>query len=219
MHTTLRPKLTGLFALLAMVAVAAAALVTVPVAGSAAPAPQAAKPTTARTSEEAIAAITGADGLLRFDVAEDMTRFAFAEQPVHEDGMPAYGNPFITQGYIYPAGTLTESNGVLEDGSPEFPEKVLGEWTCRGWLVGDGARTKTGPMVITTQLYGFGAGYGDATLVSEGYELADVGVAIERAISGGTGPYLAARGQAEQTFLGFNASEGVNLTFEIAVAQ
>jgi hypothetical protein len=54
--------------------------------------------------------------------------------------------------------------------------------------------------------------------VSEGYELADAGVAIERAITGVTGPYLAARGQAEQTFLGFNASEGFNLSVEIDLA-
>lgn len=101
---------------------------------------------------EAIAAIAAADGTLRFDMAEDATRFVCAAQPAFEDGMPAYGNPFITQGYIYPEDTLGESNGVAEDGSPEFADDLLGEWTCRGWMVGDGMRTKTGPMVITTQL-------------------------------------------------------------------
>lgn len=45
--------------------------------------------TPAMTSEEAIAKVASADGSLRFDVAEDTTRFFFAEQPVHEDGMPA----------------------------------------------------------------------------------------------------------------------------------
>ena len=64
---------------------------------------------------------------------------AFDQDNVHEDGMPANGNAFITRGYIYPAGTLTESNGTLEDGSPEFPDLVLGEWVCRGWFVGEGA--------------------------------------------------------------------------------
>jgi hypothetical protein len=151
------------------------------------------------------------------DVAEDMSRFVFDTDVVFEDGMPKHGSAFITQGYIYPAGTLTESNGVLADGSPEFPDKVLGEWTCRGWFVGEGAHAKTGPMVISTQIYNFGETLGAEMIVTEGYELADVGVIVNRAITGGTGQYLGAYGQAEQTFLGFNATEGVNLRLEINV--
>jgi hypothetical protein len=156
---------------------------------------------------------------LRFDVAEDMSRFVFDQSVAFEDGMPKHGSSFVTQGYLYEPGTLNGGNGVLADGSPEFPEKVIGEWTCRGWFVGEGAHAKTGPMVITTQLYNFGENLGDATLVSEGYELADVDVAIERAITGGTGPYGSARGELKQTFLGFNATEGVNLTIEVTLAE
>ncbi|MEO4041848.1 hypothetical protein AAFN47_09615 [Hoeflea sp. CAU 1731] len=44
--------------------------------------------------------------LAAFDVAEDMSRFVFSAAPVFDDGMPAYGNAFITQGYLYPTGTL-----------------------------------------------------------------------------------------------------------------
>jgi hypothetical protein len=41
-----------------------------------------------------------------FDVSENMAplpkgRFAPQAEPVHADGLPAYGNPFITMGYIY----------------------------------------------------------------------------------------------------------------------
>jgi hypothetical protein len=154
---------------------------------------------------------------LAVDVAEDMSRFVFDTGVAFEDGMPKHGSAFITQGYIYPAGTLTESNGVLEDGSPEFPDKVLGEWTCRGWFVGEGAHAKTGPMVVSTQIYNFGETLGAEMLVTDGYELADIGVAIDRAITGGTGQYLGAYGEAHQTFLGFNASEGVNLRLEFDV--
>ena len=69
-----------------------------------------------------------ADGMLTsFDVAEDISRFVFAEAPVFDDGMPAYGNPFITQGYVYPAGTLDGGvEGTLADGSAAFPDKVIG---------------------------------------------------------------------------------------------
>jgi hypothetical protein len=177
------------------------------------------KPSAPQTAADAIAQVASDDGRLRFDVAEDMTRFVFDQAVTHEDGMPKHGTAFITQGYIYPAGTLTGANGVLADGSPEFPEKVLGEWTCRGYFVGEGAHAETGPMVISTQIYNFGPELGDAMLVSEGYELADVGVAIERAITGGTGPFALARGAGEQTFLGFNATEGVTLTLELAVEE
>ena len=157
--------------------------------------------------------------VLRFDVAEDMTRFVMDEAPVfEEDGYPSHGNAFVTVGYIYPEGTLTEGvSGVNADGSPEFPDLVLGEWMCRGWFINEGAHQTEGAWVVTTQFYSFGDAPGAVTLVTDGIEIADVGVPVARAITGGTGPYSAARGEANQTFLGFNASEGVNLSFEVMV--
>lgn len=187
--------------------------------GSDAAATPAASPAAAMSAEEAVEAVTTEDGTLRFDVAEDATRFVFAPEPVHDDGMPAYGNAFVTQGYIYPEGTLDGSNGVLADGSPEFPDQVLGEWTCRGWFIGDGAHTTTGPWVITTQVYNFGSEAGAAILVTEGSEIADLNVPIARAISGGTGPYTGASGAGAQTLLGFNATEGVDIRFEFSMQE
>jgi hypothetical protein len=72
-------------------------------------------------------------------------------------------------------------------------------------------------MVITTQFYVFGEELGGGTLVTEGYELSDIGVPGSRAITGGSGAYREARGEGNQTLLDFNASEGVNLRFEIQV--
>jgi hypothetical protein len=155
--------------------------------------------------------------VLEFDIAENGKRFVFEETPVHEDlnpPQPAYGNPFVTEGYIYPLNTLNGSNGVKADGSPEFPEKVIGKWTCRGWFIGDGVKTTTGPWVITTQLYDLGDQH---TLITEGYEIADLNVAVLRGITGGTGPFMNARGQAAQTLLGFNVTGGVDLRFKIRV--
>jgi hypothetical protein len=150
-------------------------------------------------------------------VAENGLRFAFAEAPVHEDGLPAYGNPFVTEGYLYPPGTLSGSNGVLADGRPEFPERVIGTWVCRGYMIGDGAHTATGPWVTSTQTYAFGAGSGDVLLVTEGFELADTDVPVTRAVTGGTGPFRAARGEQSQTLLGFTAQMGVNLRVSLDV--
>ena len=154
---------------------------------------------------------------LRFEVAEDGTHFVWDPDLVFDDDMPAYGASFITHGYIYPAGTLTESNGVKADGSPEFPDQVLGEWICRGWFAGEGLRTMTGAMVITSQLYNFGDELGTAMIASDGYELANVGQEIARAVTGGTGQFATANGEARQTLIGMNATQGVNLQYELAL--
>ncbi len=152
---------------------------------------------------------------IQFDVSENAKRFIFDETPLHADGAPAYGNEFVTEGYIYPSGTLNGTNGVKADGSPEFPEKVIGRWTCRGWHVGEGAKTVTGPWVVTHQLYDFGPEAGRVTITTDGVELVDIDVPVLRAVGGGTGPYANVKGEARQTMIGFNQLNGVNLRFEI----
>ena len=148
---------------------------------------------------------------LRFDIAENGSRFSFDVEPVDEDGLPAYGGEFITEGYLYPHGFLDGREGVDSDGNPTFPEKVMGRWSCRGWHVGEGAKTETGPWVITNQFFDLGDRPGDRTLITEGVELVDPGVPVDRAITGGTGRYRTARGASTQRMLGFNPSQGVNL--------
>jgi hypothetical protein len=155
--------------------------------------------------------------VLRFDVSENAKRFIFDETPLHADGSPAYGNEFVTEGYIYPAGTLNGTNGVKEDGSPEFPNKVIGRWTCRGWHVGEGAKTETGPWVVTHQYFDFGKEFGRTSLATDGVEVVDIDVPVMRAIIGGTGLYAQARGEAQQTMIGFNQLNGVNLRLEMKV--
>ena len=157
--------------------------------------------------------------VLRVDVAEDFTRFSFAPSPVDADGQPAYGNAFVTQGYIYPEGTLDGADGVLEDGRPQFPDKVLGEWTCRGFFVGNGAKTTKGPWVVTSQLFKLDKRFGRSTLTTEGYELPEVGVPIARAITGGTGRFGTARGEQTQRMLGFGTGDGVKLRMTLDVQK
>lgn len=148
-----------------------------------------------------------------FDVAEDLSRFVFAAAPVHDDGMPAFGNAFVTQGYIYPAGTLDGGvEGTKPDGSPAWPDLVLGTWTCDGFFVGDGGYTTTGNMVITRQVFEFSDG---SIIVTHGPELADVDVAILRPITGATGDYRNAGDVMEQTLLGMSDGYGVRFQFEI----
>lgn len=190
-------------------------LVTAAAAQDATPAATASQTPATIAAEDTIATATESDGLLRFDVAENGTQFIFDTDIVHDDGMPANGSTFVTRGYLYPAGTLTGTNGVLADGSPEFPDMVLGEWACRGWYIGEGAHATTGPWVITSQVYNFGGEIGAATLTSDGYELADIDVEVARSLTGGTGPFAGAMGEQRQTFLGFNGTMGANLQIEI----
>lgn len=146
---------------------------------------------------------------LQVDVAEDGARFVFDDLNLYEDGMPAYGSAFVTQGYIYPAGTLNGSNGVLENGEPEFPDLVLGEWTCYGWMIGEGARTETGEWVVSTQIYKFNDG---SMIVTDGFEIVDFDQPFTRAISSGTGEYRSASGEMVQVLHGFTDAMGVNLS-------
>ena len=162
---------------------------------------------------------------LKFDVAENGKRFVFDQVNIDTDGLPTYGNVFVTEGYIYPEGTLschqdgehTVCTGTNPDGSPEFPEQVIGRWSCRGWFVGEGAKTTTGAWVVTTQIYDFGEIPGETTIVTDGYELVDLGVPGARSITGGTGRYRTAHGEAYQILLGHNPSEGVSLSFKLKV--
>lgn len=155
----------------------------------------------------------GSDGrITAFDVAEDHTRFAFDEAPVHDDGMPAHGNAFVTQGYIYPAGTLDNGPGLTKDGEPTHPDKVLGTWTCTGWFLGEGAHSEGGAWLASRQVHHFNNS--DALIISQGPEYVDVGEAKPRPITGATGAY-SDEAAIEQTFLGFHDHGGVKIRFEI----
>ncbi len=158
-----------------------------------------------------------AEPLVRFDMAEDHTRFAFAPAPVHADGLPAYGNPFVTQGYIYEAGTLDGGGeGVNADGSPVFPDKVIGVWTCDGWYVADGAHTTTGTIIISRQVFQFDD---DSVIITQGAETADYGVAMPRVITGGLGDYAGIDGVMYQTNLGMSEGFGVRAQFRIEAPE
>jgi hypothetical protein len=155
------------------------------------------------------------DEVMRFEIAEDGARFVFGDHRLFEDGMPAYGSQFVTQGYIYPEGTLNGSNGVLANGEPEFPDLVVGEWTCYGYMIGDGAHTTTGKWVVSTQVYEFENG----TIFTDGFELVDTDTPFTRAITGGTGDFVSVSGEQVQELRGFTEAMGVNLVVEFQIAD
>ena len=147
-----------------------------------------------------------------FDVAMDGTSFSF-EGDFTPSGVPAKGTPFIVSGYLYPRGTFSRYgllSGVHPDGSPEFPELVVGTWSCRGWHLQDGDAA-TGPVVATTQVFDFDPDRpGTRTIVTDGIELADFHVPFERAVTGGTGSFRRLRVVHDQTYVGRNETQGFN---------
>ncbi|MEE8600317.1 hypothetical protein [Euzebya tangerina] len=153
---------------------------------------------------------------LDVEVAEIGARFVFDPDVVDEDGVPLRGNDFVTEGYVYEAGTLTCTDGVCdgviydEDGtpSPEFPDRLIGSWTCWGTHTEDAATTTSGDIVATTQVYDFEEELGEESVVTTGFERAD-DVPIDRAIVGGTGRPGIDRGVATQSFQGLNNAETV----------
>lgn len=153
---------------------------------------------------------------IQVEISEDMTQFVFDENKTYEDGMPAHGSSFVTKGYVYPQGTLNGSNGVNADGSPEFPEAVIGEWICFGTMINDAAHATGGAWVVSTQIINLSEELGGESIVTAGYEFAD-DTEVARAISGGTGKYAEARGEAKQVMTGLNASEGVVLSVELDI--
>lgn len=160
-----------------------------------------------------LAGFAHAETLTAFDVSENHTRIFMANAPMHENGMPAHGNAFISQGYIYPAGTLeADTRGVTADGLPAFPDLVLGTWTCDGYFVGEGANAKTGVWIISRQVFAFEDGN---TIITQGTEIADTGIENPRPITGATGDYADHSGSMVQTLLGFSEQMTVNVRFHL----
>lgn len=164
-----------------------------------------------------LATFAWADAPTAFDVAEDHTRIFMSSQPVHENGMPAHGNAFVSQGYIYPEGTLAGNTvGVLQDGSPAFPDLVLGTWTCDGYFVGEGGNATTGVWIISRQTFAFKDG---ATVVTQGTEIADIGQPNLRPVTGATGDFADIEGRLIQTTLGFNDFWGLSATYQFEALE
>lgn len=177
------------------------------------------------------AAPTWADGRYTFRVDVAMNGATFHDFEANPDpnraGIPPNGSPFIIQGYIYRAGTFErygDTSGVLADGSPEFPERVIGTWICRGWHLQDGDAV-AGPVVATTQIFEFDLEQpGQNMLITDGIELADFDVPFRRAVTGGTGVFSRASGEMVQTYVWddpnyLNASGGFNTSFEFRLQQ
>ena len=145
------------------------------------------------------------------DVAEDSKLFnpTFVKPT---DTQPERGSFFVTEGNIFPGGTIQGDGATFDPNS----DGALGRWFCRGThLVSATEFPFSARAVHTAQLYLFPDE--SKSIATEGVE---GNVPVLRVISGGTGLFKGYVGEQKQRMLGFNATGGVNLrvTFRLKKA-
>jgi hypothetical protein len=178
----------------------------------------------------AAARATESDPTFSVDVVADCNRF-ISEGVGHPHPGPAFGDYFMQEGLIYEGGTLAancaggDGCGLNPDGTPEFPEAVIGKWTCYGSFVGNGGATAEGVWLYSTQVYEFDVEQiddnvfapGEHALITHGAERNDLNVSWNRAITGGYGNFKRSVGEIQQTKIGFNQTECENFTVDFRI--
>lgn len=160
---------------------------------------------------------------LKLDVSQDGSTFVF-QGPTTAAGFPAAGATFIVQGVVYPGGTLQGGavSGANPDGTPSFPDLVVGTWSCRGWFTHDCDPEVTGPVLVGQQVWNLDLEEpGAQTILTDGGEPSinevDLNVPFRRGITGGTGRFRQAGGEQTSTNFGFNPSFGIDSTHELVL--
>lgn len=138
------------------------------------------------------------------DVAEDLAGKFVPTFVKPEHTQPERGSFFVTEGRVFPAGTIDG------DGTTFDPNRSghIGVWICRGTHLVAANEIPAAPLwVDTAQLYVLGR-QGKEQLATEGIEGRGT---VTRIVTGGTGNFAGWVGEQRQTFLGFNATGGVNM--------
>jgi hypothetical protein len=138
------------------------------------------------------------------DMAEDLAGKFVPTFVKPEHTQPERGSFFVTEGRIFPAGTIQGSGTDFDPNSPGH----IGVWICRGThLVAAADIPAASLWVSTVQLFVLGR-QGKEQLATEGVEGSGT---VTRIVTGGAGNYTGFVGEQRQTFLGFNPTGGVNL--------
>ena len=149
---------------------------------------------------------------LTVDVAEDLAGKFVPTLVRPEHTQPERGSFFVTEGRIFPAGT------IAGDGADFDPNRSghIGVWICRGTHLVAASQIPAAPLWVTTaQLFVLGR-QGTEQIASEGVEGPGT---ITRIITGGAGNFTGFVGEQRQTFLGFNKTGGVNLRVTFILKQ
>ena len=138
------------------------------------------------------------------DVAEDLAGKFVPTFVKPEHTQPERGSFFITEGRVFPAGTIEG------DGATFNPYRIghIGIWICRGTHLVAANEIPAAPLwVDSAQLFVLGR-QGKEQLATEGIEGSGT---VTRIVTGGAGNFAGWIGEQRQTFLGFNSTGGVNL--------
>jgi hypothetical protein len=138
------------------------------------------------------------------DVAEDLAGKFVPTFVKPTDTQPERGSFFITEGRVFPAGTI-QGDGANFD---PYQRGHTGVWFCRGTHLVAANEIPAAPLwVDSVQLYVLGR-QAKEQLSTEGIEGNGT---VTRIVTGGTGNFAGWTGEQKQTFLGFNQTGGVNL--------
>lgn len=138
------------------------------------------------------------------DVAEDFSKFT-PTLVSPGDRQPTRGSFFLTEGRVFPKGTIKGDGSTFDPNSAG----AIGTWLCRGTHLADASAIADGSAdvwVATTQNYLFPDDR--LSVATEGREGSAPSV---RTVVGGTGPLRDYVGEQHQQLLGFNTTGGVNL--------
>jgi hypothetical protein len=146
------------------------------------------------------------------DVAEDLAGKFVPTLVKPEHTQPERGSFFITEGRIFPAGTIEGDGGSFDPNRSGH----IGVWFCRGTHLVAASEIPAAPLwVDTAQLFVLGR-QGREQLATEGVEGPGT---VTRIVTGGAGNYAGFIGEQRQTFLGFNPTGGVNLRVTFILRQ
>jgi hypothetical protein len=171
---------------------AAAAALTLALTGSA----EAQSPEAARRDPDPI--------VLTVDVAEDLAGKFVTTYVKPEHTQPERGAFYVTEGRVFPAGT------IQGDGSDFNPYRMghIGVWISRGTHLVAASDIPAAPLWATTAQLFVPGRQGIEQIATEGVEGSGT---VTRIVTGGAGNYTGFVGEQQVTFLGFNATGGVNL--------
>lgn len=125
-----------------------------------------------------------------------------APDNVTDDG--DFRSMLLVEGLLFAPGTIPG------DGFIPTVDAAIGHWICRGWFMNSAARPQ--PHLVTSQEYLFAVITPERlfprdTISTTGIEGTDVrDLPFHRTVSGGTGRYVGATGEQQQSWFADNAS-------------
>lgn len=138
------------------------------------------------------------------DLAEDLAGKFVPTFVKPEHTQPERGSFFVTEGRVFPAGTIQGDGAGFDPNSRGH----IGVWVCRGTHLVAASDIPAAPLwVSTAQLFILGR-QGKEQITTDGVEGSGT---VTRVVTGGAGNYAGFVGEQRQTFLGFNPTGGVNL--------